>query len=329
MKLATYDDGSRDGQLVVVSSDLSLAHYASDIASRLQQVLDDWNFLSPQLEDLARTLNHGKARHAFAFEPRRCKAPLPRAYQRMTGLAPPRVDTGSAVQGPDVEPLLRQACSDPLLGPHDDIVATSEADEIDFGAQLAAITADVRRGCGTATAIESVRLLVLAGETRLLNRVADETGADFEPHQNPLGCALAPVAVTPDELGPAWHAGRARLTLECFVNAQPLGQHDTDAAMPYHFGELIAHLCRRCSLGAGSIVGADCGRIGEPTSQAAGSATRSTVQPAARTPAGDPRTTNFLMVGDTIRIEACDATGASVFGAIEQRVCSAKPAADR
>ena len=43
MKLATYKDGSRDGQLVVVSRDLSSAHYATGIASRLQQVLDDWN----------------------------------------------------------------------------------------------------------------------------------------------------------------------------------------------------------------------------------------------------------------------------------------------
>ena len=54
---------------------------------RLQQVLDDWSFLSPQLEDLATSLNHGKARHAFAFEPERCMAPLPRAYQWADGSA--------------------------------------------------------------------------------------------------------------------------------------------------------------------------------------------------------------------------------------------------
>ena len=65
MKLATYKDGSRDGQLIVVSRDLSTAHYATGIALRMQQVLDDWNFLSPQLEDLYQTLNSGKARHAF------------------------------------------------------------------------------------------------------------------------------------------------------------------------------------------------------------------------------------------------------------------------
>ena len=74
MKLASYKDGSRDGQLVVVSRDLTTAHYASGIASRLQQVLDDWNFLSPQLEDLTVSLNHGRARHAFPFDPAMCAA---------------------------------------------------------------------------------------------------------------------------------------------------------------------------------------------------------------------------------------------------------------
>ena len=37
MKLATYQDGSRDGQLVVVSRDLGLAHCATGTAARLQQ----------------------------------------------------------------------------------------------------------------------------------------------------------------------------------------------------------------------------------------------------------------------------------------------------
>ena len=68
MKLATLKDGSRDGQLVVVSRDLSTAHFATGMASTLQRVLDDWNFISPQLEDLYATLNGGKARHAFEFD---------------------------------------------------------------------------------------------------------------------------------------------------------------------------------------------------------------------------------------------------------------------
>ncbi|MEP6964686.1 MAG: fumarylacetoacetate hydrolase, partial [Polaromonas sp.] len=42
MKFATYKDASRDGQLLVVSRDLSSAHYATGIANKLQQVLEDW-----------------------------------------------------------------------------------------------------------------------------------------------------------------------------------------------------------------------------------------------------------------------------------------------
>jgi fumarylacetoacetate (FAA) hydrolase len=87
MKLATLKDGSRNGQLAVVSRDLSTAHFATGIATTLQQVLDDWNFVSPPLEDLYATLNGGKARHAFAFDPRQCMAPLPRAYQWADGSA--------------------------------------------------------------------------------------------------------------------------------------------------------------------------------------------------------------------------------------------------
>src|ERR1035437_1611446 len=91
MKLATYKDGSRDGQLIVVSRDLTTAHYATDIANKLQQVLDDWNFISPQLQDLYDALNRasetrssaGQARHTFPFDPHQCMAPLPRAFRRL------------------------------------------------------------------------------------------------------------------------------------------------------------------------------------------------------------------------------------------------------
>lgn len=76
MKLATYKDGSRDGQLLVVSRDLGTAHYATGIASKLQQVLDDWNFLSPQLQDLYDQLNSGRARHGFPFDHKQCMASL-------------------------------------------------------------------------------------------------------------------------------------------------------------------------------------------------------------------------------------------------------------
>ena len=147
MKLATYKDGSRDGQLVVVSRDLSMAHYASAVASRLQQALDDWNFIAPSLQDLYEVLNQGKARHAFPFDPRMCMAPLPRAYQWADGSAYlNHVELVRAARHSEVpesyytEPLMYQGGSDDFFGPTDDVVCVSESHGIDFEAELAVIT---------------------------------------------------------------------------------------------------------------------------------------------------------------------------------------------
>lgn len=330
MKLATYHDGSRDGQLVVVSSDLALAHYASDIAARLQQLLDDWNFLSPQLEDLARTLNQGKARHAFPFEPRRCMAPLPRAYERVVAAAYPshlarlrQPAPASQLPAHGTGPLLRQARSDDLLGPHDDIVAASEADQIDFGAELAVITGDVRRGCGAAAAVEGVRLLLLANDVTLRGPAAADAEPGFDFVRSKPSTAFAPVAITPDELGTAWQVGRAGLTLECRLNDKPFGRCDTAADMRFHFGELLSHVCRTRGLRAGSIVGTGCVSQRDAAHGVLCIAERRFIDVESTT------LPEFLRFGDTVWIEARGAAGASVFGAIEQRVRGAEAASER
>lgn len=72
MKLATLKDGSRDGQLLVVSRDLKTACIADGIAPTLQHALDDWNFIQPQLEELFNKLNAGRATYSFDFEAKNC-----------------------------------------------------------------------------------------------------------------------------------------------------------------------------------------------------------------------------------------------------------------
>src|SRR6187402_3422480 len=174
MKLATYRDGSRDGQLVVVSRDLQSAHYATGIAGRLQQVLDDWNFMSPQLQDLYETLNNGKARHAFPFEPARCMAPLPRAYQWADGSAfINHVELVRRARNAEVpasfyeDPLMYQGGSDDFLGPQDDAVFASTDWGIDFESEVAVITGDVAMGTSPDAALDSVRLLMLVNDWSL------------------------------------------------------------------------------------------------------------------------------------------------------------------
>ena len=99
----------------------------------MQQMLDDWNFLSPQLEDLSPTLNSGKARHAFAFDPAQCMAPLPRAYQWVDGSAYlNHVELVRKARNAEVpasfyeDPLMYQGGSDDFLGPHDDAPFASD-----------------------------------------------------------------------------------------------------------------------------------------------------------------------------------------------------------
>ena len=71
MKLATLHDGTRDGQLAVVSRDLKTAHVADGIAPSLRAALDDWAFIAPQLDALYRQLNEGKARRPFDLRAQR------------------------------------------------------------------------------------------------------------------------------------------------------------------------------------------------------------------------------------------------------------------
>jgi len=222
MKLASYADGSRDGHLVVVSRDLTQAHYATGIATRLQQLLDDWGFIAPQLEDLAVQLNHGKLRHAFNFEPEKCLAPLPRAY-------------GWAVVDAD-RSVRREAGS--FSAPHQPLRSAARGE-----LALAAITGDLPAASDASAALDALRLLTLAVDWRL----DDET----------LATQAAPLVVTPDELGDAWTGGRLQAQLQALHNGARQTPLDVAAAP----GEAMARLARLRALRAGQLVGTALGAL--------------------------------------------------------------------
>src|SRR5512145_1076465 len=319
MKLATYKDGSRDGQLVVVSRDLSTAHYASGIATRLQQVLDDWNFLSPQLEDLYQTLNHGKARHAFAFEPQKCMAPLPRAYQWADGSAfinhVELVRQARSAAVPESfysDPLMYQGGSDDFLGPTDDIVVPDESFGIDFEAELAVVTGDVAMGCTPDAALEGIRLLMLANDVSLRNLIPAELAKGFGFFQSKPATAFSPVACTPDELGADWREGRVHRPLTVHLNGQLFGQPDAGTDMIFNFPQLLAHVTRTRDMAAGSIIGS--GTVSNKQGGLHGSSIANggvgycclaEVRMYETIESGKPQT-SFLKFGDSVRIEMFD-----------------------
>jgi fumarylacetoacetate (FAA) hydrolase len=328
MKLATYQDGSRDGQLVVVSRDLASAHYASGIATRLQQVLDDWNFLSPQLEELSQSLNHGRTRHSFPFEPQRCMAPLPRAYQWADGSAfinhVELVRKARHAEVPEsfyTDPLMYQGGSDDFIGACDDIVAVSTEHGIDFEAEVAVITGDVPMGTAPDAALEGIRLLMLANDVSLRNLIPAELAKGFGFFQSKPATAFSPVAVTPDELGAAWQGGRVHLNLESVWNGKRVGLCDAGPEMTFHFGQLIAHICKTRNVRAGSIVGS--GTVSNKDWSRGYSCIAE--KRAIETIEGGAPKTEFMQFGDTIRIEMKGADGSSVFGAIAQKVAPLHP----
>lgn len=297
MKLATYRDGSRDGQLVVVSRDGVSAHYANGIASRLQQALDDWNFIAPQLQDLYETLNVGKARHAFEFDPQLCMAPLPRASQWVAAQAY-RADG----------PALAQGNAGDLLGARDAVRCASEDDGIDFGAGLAVITGDVELGASPEQALEGVRLIALVNDWAL----REQPGA-LAP-----ATAFSPLAVTPDELGAAWDGGRVHLTLQTAWNGKTVGACETGPEMVHHFGQLIAALAATRRVRGGSIVGSGPVRNADASRGYACIADKRAAEAAEQGAAK----TAYLRFGDRVRIEMKGRDGLSVCGAIEQEVAS-------
>ncbi|MBP6676220.1 MAG: fumarylacetoacetate hydrolase family protein [Vitreoscilla sp.] len=323
MKLATYKDGSRDGQLVVVSRDLASAHYANGIATRLQQVLDDWNFLSPQLQDLYTTLNHGKARHAFAFDAAMCMAPLPRAYQWADGSAYiNHVELVRKARGAELpesfygDPLMYQGGSDDFLGPCDPAVFASTEWGIDFEAEIAVITGDVAMGTMPNEALEGVRLLMLANDWSLRNLVPAELAKGFGFFQSKPATAFSPVAVTPDELGDAWLKGKLHLTLQSTWNGRKVGMCEAGTEMTFHFGQLIAHIAKTRNVRAGSIVGSGTVSNKDWSKGYSCIAEKRAIETIEH---GAPQT-GFMQYGDTIRIEMKGKDGLSVFGAIDQTV---------
>jgi fumarylacetoacetate (FAA) hydrolase len=326
MKLATLKDGTRDGQLIVVSRDLRTAAIADTIAPTLQRALDDWRFYAPQLVDLYDELNHGRARNVFSFDARDCMAPLPRAYQWADGSSyVNHVELVRRARGAEMppefwtDPLMYQGGSDDFIGPADDIVCTSEAWGIDFEAELAVITGDVPMGTTSDEALRSIRLVTLANDVSLRNLIPAELAKGFGFFQSKPATSFAPVAVTPDELGGHWREGRVHLPLLVHWNGRKVGQPDAGTDMVFHFGQLIAHAAKTRNLRAGAIVGS--GTVSNKDAKRGYCCIAE--KRCLETIEHGKASTEFMKFGDSVKIEMLDEAGKSIFGAIDQAVAPA------
>ncbi|HZV66874.1 MAG TPA: fumarylacetoacetate hydrolase family protein [Telluria sp.] len=328
MKLSTINDGTRDGQLAVVSRDLKTAHLADGIAPTLQAALDDWAFIAPQLNDLYVQLNNGRAHRSVDFDAAKCMAPLPRAYQWADGSAyVNHVELVRKARGAELpasfweDPLMYQGGSDDFLGPMDDIALAHEEWGIDFEAEVAVIVGDVAMGVTPDQAQQHIRLLMLVNDVSLRNLIPPELAKGFGFLQSKPATSFSPVAVTPDELGEAWKDGKVHLPLRSSWNDKLVGQPHAGVDMVFNFPQLIAHLCKSRNARAGSIIGS--GTVSNKDAARGYSciAEKRCLEMIADGAASTP----FMLFGDTIKIEMLDGAGKSIFGAIEQTVRQAAP----
>lgn len=323
MKLATLREGGRDGTLVVVSRDLARCVPVPQAAPTLQAALDDWSEVCSELASVYRLLNEGEYPTAVPFEPSRAASPLPRAYQWADGSAYlNHVELVRRARGADMpasfwtDPLMYQGGSDGFLAPRDPILAASEDWGIDFEAEVAVITGDVPMGTPPERVGARIRLVVLVNDVSLRNLIPGELAKGFGFFQSKPASALAPVAVTPAELGTAWDGRRLHGPLTTHLNGALFGRPDAGVDMMFDFPTLIAHAAKTRSLGAGTIIGSGTVSNRDRATGSSCIAERRAIETidngAARTP--------FLRFGDRLTIEMLDADGRSIFGAIDQEV---------
>jgi len=327
MKLATLNNRTRDGQLVLVSSDLSRIISVPHIAPTLQGALDFWSQCAKQLTEVSDALNAGSLTTMFPFNSRELKAPLPRAYHWVDGSAfVNHVELVRKARGADMppsfrtDPLVYQGGSDDFLAANQDAPFVSEDHGIDMEAEVAVIVDDVPMGIDPRTAREHIKLVLLANDWSLRNLIPAELAKGFGFYQSKPATAFSPVAVTPDELGAAWDGGKLSLPLVTHVNEKLFGNPNAGVDMTFDFAMLIAHAARTRNLSAGTIIGS--GTISN-LDRSSGSSCIAERRSLEQLEFGEPRTP-FLKDGDRVRIEMFDLEGASIFGAIDQKVAVAR-----
>jgi fumarylacetoacetate (FAA) hydrolase len=322
MRLASIADGSRDGALVVVDGRGRSFVPADDIARNLQTALDDWAGAEPALRERANRLDRstirGEPLDGVIFA-----APLPRAYEWIDGSAYLNhvrlVRRARGANPPDdleTNPLVYQGGSGVLSGPREALVCHDIAAGLDFEGEIAVVVGDVPRQTPAARAAEYVRLVMLANDVTYREMIPPELKKGFGFFVSKPSTAFSPFAVTPDELGSAFRDGRAFLRLVCTYNGAPVGDLETGNEMHFSFADLVAHATTTRALAAGTIIGSGTVSNHDAARGVACLAERRTRETLSL---GTPQTP-YMVPGDVIRIEAFDASGRSVFGAIEQRV---------
>ncbi|MBL4658889.1 MAG: fumarylacetoacetate hydrolase family protein [Alcanivoracaceae bacterium] len=326
MKLATLSNGSRDGQLVVVNKKGSNAVIVESIATSMQDALDNWREVSPQLNEVYDKLNNDDITDVFELDTTMLDAPLPRAYQFLDGSAylahVERVRKARGAEMPPsflVDPLMYQATSDSFLAAHADVVVTSEEYGIDFESEVAVIVDDVPMAVSVEDAAQHIKLICILNDVSLRNLIPAELGKGFGFVQSKPPTALSPFFVTPDELGDAWQDTKVHLPLHSRLNGEWFGFPNAGVDMQFNFAQLIAHAAKTRPLEAGAMIGS--GTIANED-ESLGSSCLAEKRVLEIIKDGKA-VTPFMSFGDDVEIKMISEEGDNIFGTIHNTIVKA------
>lgn len=329
MKLATLNQGGRDGRLIVVSRDLSRFVFAP--ISTMQMALDDWQNAKPILQALYDTLNTN-ADTGDAFDPNACHSPLPRAYQWADGSAYlNHVELVRKARNSQVpasfydDPLMYQGGSDSFIPPCGEILARADWG-IDFEAEVVIVSTDVKQGTTAKDAAQAICLIGLVNDVSLRGLIPDELAKGFGFFQSKPASAFSPVFVSPNELGDAWADNKVHLPLNVTLNGKLFGCPNAGQDMTFDFARLLAHAAKTRDLCAGTIIGS--GTVSNKQDNLYGSSIEhggvgycclAEVRMYETIETGAP-ITPFMTHGDEVSIQMLDKDGNDIFGTITNRV---------
>ena len=190
---------------------------------------------------------------------------------------------------------------------------------LDFEAEVALILDRTPLGIKAAHATDNVALVMLCNDVSLRGLIPRELSKEFGFFQSKPPSAFSPVAVTTDELGAAWDGNLLHREARSIYNGQVFGTPDAGRDAQFGFCDLIAHLARTRTLGAGTIVGS--GTISNHD-RATGSSCLAERRAIETIETGAP-ITPWMKVGDRYEYEMFDDDGRTIFGKIDQKVVAA------
>ena len=247
MKLATRRNGTRDGELLVVSRDGTRCEKAS--APTLQAALDDWQTHETPLVAAYDQINAGGG---VPLDVRTLHSPLPRAYEWVDGSAFINhivlVRKARGAEPPETlktDPLVYQGGSGAFLAPTDPIPLIDAEHGLDYEAEVCVVLGDTPQGTKAENASSHIRLLMLVNDVTLRNLIPSELKKGFGFFTSKPSSAFSPFAITPEELGEHWREGRLHLPLQSKINGELSGDPDAGEQMHFSFLDLIQHISKR------------------------------------------------------------------------------------